>query len=270
MRPQTVADVAPGRRAPSPSPDVAPPSFPVGPSATGDPPERPASPALDPVVAEQALVGRDDLLETIEAGLTRALKRVLQDEQNAVLDGLRRLGASDAVLPAPAAHLAAYRDASVPWLRQAARAGVGHASESGPGPGADAAHPPIEPQAASLVAELVGPLRERLLRAVADTAGSEDPAVVGESIRAVYRQWRTQRMEDAARHYAVAAFALGAFAATPTDLALQWLVDDDGHCPDCDDNALAGPTPKGQTFPTGQLHPPAHQGCRCLLVPATA
>jgi hypothetical protein len=31
---------------------------------------------------------------------------------------------------------------------------------------------------------------------------------------------------------------------------------------------LAGPTPKGQAYPTGQLHPPAHHGCRCLLVPA--
>ena len=56
----------------------------------------------------------------------------------------------------------------------------------------------------------------------------------------------------------------------PPAARLQWLVDDDGHCPDCDDNALAGPTAKGETFPTGQLHPPAHPGCRCLLVPVTA
>jgi hypothetical protein len=40
-----------------------------------------------------------------------------------------------------------------------------------------------------------------------------------------------------------------------------------GPCPDCDDNALAGPTPRGEVFPTGQPHPPAHAGCRCLLVP---
>jgi hypothetical protein len=25
---------------------------------------------------------------------------------------------------------------------------------------------------------------------------------------------------------------------------------------------------KGETFPTGQAHPPAHPGCRCLLAPA--
>jgi len=42
--------------------------------------------------------------------------------------------------------------------------------------------------------------------------------------------------------------------------------DVDGPCPDCDDNTLAGELPKGEEFPTGQLHPPAHAGCRCLLV----
>jgi hypothetical protein len=48
---------------------------------------------------------------------------------------------------------------------------------------------------------------------------------------------------------------------------LRWIVDDDGGpCPDCDDDALAGPTRKGDPFPTGQLHPPAHPGCRCVLV----
>ena len=34
--------------------------------------------------------------------------------------------------------------------------------------------------------------------------------------------------------------------------------------------ALAGPTVKGEAYPTGQLHPPAHAGCRCLLVVAPA
>jgi len=39
-----------------------------------------------------------------------------------------------------------------------------------------------------------------------------------------------------------------------------------GRCPDADDNALE-PTVKGQRFPTGQAYPPAHPGCRCLVVP---
>jgi len=93
---------------------------------------------------------------------------------------------------------------------------------------------------------------------------------VGETLRAVYRQWKVQRIEECARHHIVAAFTLGTFTAMPANAVLQWLVDDNGPCPDCDDNALAGPTPKGQAFPTGQLYPPAHRGCRCMLVPATA
>ncbi len=270
MRPQTVADAAPGRLVASPSHDSEVVKNGSGPGESGPSARLSSPPAPDPVVVEQALAGRDELLESIETGLARALKRVLQDEQNVVLDGLRRLGPSDAVLPEPAAHLASYRDVALPWLQRAARAGVGHASGAGPGPEDNVVHPLIESQAEALVSELVEPLRERLLRTLADGAASEDIAVVGESTRAVYRQWRAQRMEDAARHHAVAAFALGAFAATPAGAALQWLVDDDGHCPDCDDNALAGLTPKGQPFPTGQFHPPAHQGCRCLLVPATA
>ena len=59
----------------------------------------------------------------------------------------------------------------------------------------------------------------------------------------------------------------GRFEATPGGVELRWVVDDDGRrCPDCDDNALAGPVTKGAAFPTGQVHPPAPPGCRCLLV----
>jgi hypothetical protein len=48
---------------------------------------------------------------------------------------------------------------------------------------------------------------------------------------------------------------------------LHWIPIAVGRCADCDDNALE-PTVKGAAFPTGQVHPPAHPGCRCLLAPA--
>lgn len=251
--PTPAARAEPRRPAPVPSP----------------PPVPEVSQGIDPVHGESALEGRDDLLDNVESGLVRALKRVLQNEQNEVLDGLRRLGPSGSPLPEPTAQRATYRDAALPWLQQAARAGVGHASDPSPGSKAETAHPPIGPQAEALAAELVEPLRERLARALGETAGGEDPAVAAESLRAVYRQWKLQQVEDCARHHTVAAFSAAAFAAIPDDAPLQWLVDDDGPCPDCDDNALAGPTAKGESFPTGQRHPPAHRGCRCLLVPVT-
>ena len=237
----------------------------VGPAPT-------EAPAVDAVTGEHALEGRDDLLDNLEAGLTRALKRVLGDEQNEVLDGLRRLGtaAAAAVLPPADAQVAGYRDAAVPWLQQAARAGVGFVSDPESGTDAENDHPALDAQADALARDLVEPLRERLSRALAGAADADDPSVVAESLRATYRQWKVSQVEECARHHVMAAFSLGAFAAMPDVATLQWLVDDDGHCPDCDDNALAGPTPKGEPFPTGQLHPPAHPGCRCLLVPVTA
>ena len=235
-------------------------------------PSAPEFPAIDAVVGESALEGRDDLLDNLEAGLTRTLKRVLGDEQNEVLDSLRRLGpsAGPGVLPDTDAQAAAYRDAALPWLQQAARAGVGFVSDPESGSDAEAGHPSLDAQAEVLARELVDPLRERLSRAVAGGPDADDPSVVAESLRATYRQWKVQQVEECARHHVLAAFSVGAFAATPAAAALRWLVDDDGHCPDCDDNALAGPTPKGQPFPTGQLHPPAHPGCRCLLVPVSS
>jgi DivIVA domain-containing protein len=236
-------------------------------------PETEAEPApVDPVVGENALEGRDDLLDNLEAGLTRALKRVLGDEQNEVLDALRRLGASAGagVLPEPDAQIASFADAAVPWLQQAARAGIGFVSDPGSGSDGEKAYPSIDPQSRALARDLVDPLRERLFRALEGGADAGDPSVVAESLRATYRQWKVQQVEESARHHVLAAFNAGAFAATPEGAVLQWLVDDEGHCPDCDDNALAGPTAKGQPFPTGQLHPPAHPGCRCLLVPVTA
>ncbi|MDQ4089688.1 MAG: hypothetical protein M3163_05225, partial [Actinomycetota bacterium] len=184
-------------------------------------------------------------------------------------DSLRRLrnAAGPEVLPPADAQLAAYRDAALPWLQQAARAGVGFVSDPGTGGLADHHHPSLDDQAEALARELVEPLRDRVARAVGSSDDAEDPSVVGERLRAVYRQWKVQHVEESARHHVMAAFSTGAFEATPAVATLQWLVDDDGHCPDCDDNALAGPTAKGEPFPTGQLHPPAHPGCRCLLVP---
>ena len=228
-------------------------------------------PVIDPVGRENALEGRDDLLDNLEAGLTRALKRVLGDEQNEVLDSLRRHGAKAdvGVLPETDAQTAAYRDAALPWLQQAVRAGIGFVSDSASGSDTEAAQSSADAQVQALAQELVEPLRERLSRALGGGTDGDDPAVVAESLRATYRQWKVQQVEECARHHVLAAFSVGAFTATPGAATLRWLVDDDGHCPDCDDNALAGPTPKGQAFPTGQLHPPAHRGCRCLLVPVT-
>ena len=214
---------------------------------------------------ETALQRRDEVLEPLSAQLVRKLKRALQDEQNEVLDRLRTARGKaqpDVVLLSVVDQARRYRDVAEPLLARAAQAGVRSVT------GADGRVAlPVDDLAVDLASDLVGPLRDRLERAL--TAAPDDDEAVVASLGAGYRQWKSERIEPVSRQHLAAAFTLGAYRASPDDASLRWLVDDDeGACPDCDDNALAGPTPKGAKFPTGQTYPPAHAGCRCLLIPA--
>jgi len=216
---------------------------------------------------ETALQQRDEVLEPLSAQLVRKLKRALQDEQNEVLDRLRTARGKaqpDVVLLSVVDQARRYRDVAEPLLARAAQAGVRSVT------GADGRLAlPVDDLAVDLASDLVGPLRDRLERAL--TAAPDDDEAVVASLGAGYRQWKAERIEPVSRQHLAAAFTMGAYRASPDDASLRWLVDDDeGACPDCDDNALAGPTPKGTKFPTGQTYPPAHAGCRCLLVPAAA
>ena len=230
---------------------------------------------VPPSADESVLYRRDELLDPIDADLIRQLKRVLQDEQNEVLDRLRRQRqpAAEATLPDLVAHTDRYQIVAAPLLRAAAHRGAGFVAAVSDGP-VELGQPSersSEEWAADLAVEIVLPLRERLEAALneadpgADATAGPD-ATIADRLSASYRQWKVQQVEQVARHHATVAFMRGAFAAAPEGSALRWVVDDEGPCPDCDDNALAGSTPKGQKFPTGQMHPPAHQGCRCVVV----
>jgi DivIVA domain-containing protein len=213
--------------------------------------------------ADGLLLERDNALESIQGQLAKRLKRAMQDEQNDVLDRLRvhkgRPALADA-LPDAEAQGARYRELALPLLQEAATAGAGPAG--------------VTVELTALVAELAdavtGPLRDRLDDSFAASARDEDDAsAVTERVGAAYREWKMQRIERLASDHLAKAYAMGAYEAVPAGTPMRWVVRDlDGPCPDCDDNALAGPTPRGDAFPTGQLHPPAHGGCRCLLVPA--
>jgi hypothetical protein len=123
--------------------------------------------------------------------------------------------------------------------------------------------------AGALGTELVAGLRTRLETVTARGRAAGDPAAVGEAVSAAYRECRAERVQPLARDAVQAAWGAGAFAAAP-DAHLSWVLDPADRCSgDCADNALAGPRRKGEPFPTGDRHPPAHPGCRCLLVPAS-
>jgi hypothetical protein len=110
--------------------------------------------------------------------------------------------------------------------------------------------------------ELVAPLRERLSKALDDAGG--DTVEASATLRAAYREWRTQRADEVAGHLVLLAHGRGAFDAIPAGTPIRWVVDPEGPlCPDADDNALGGVIGAGEQFPTGHCHAPAHPGCRC-------
>jgi hypothetical protein len=120
-----------------------------------------------------------------------------------------------------------------------------------------------------LAVAVVGPLRRRL--AGGDGLEGADESVVAEHVGSAFREWKGERIERLAGDHVVAAFSAGTIAAAEggSSSHLEWVaVSDSGDtpCPDCEDNGLTGSLAPGEEFPTGHLHPPAHPGCRCLLV----
>ena len=118
-------------------------------------------PEPEPEVAgDAAFEQRDAALESAERALTRALKRALADEQNEVLDTLRRAKrtpALDELMPAAADHVARYAEVATDQLRAGAEAG---ASTLG------GAAPDVADLAGTFGDEVVDDLRARVGRAL--------------------------------------------------------------------------------------------------------
>ncbi len=220
---------------------------------------------------ETLLQRREAAVVDLEVALTRKLKRTLQDEQNDLLDRLRGLRGEPTtarLLPDVADQVARYASAAQPHVDAAASAGVSFAVELLHRKGrAHASAPSVADLARESATTIVESLRRRLEHAISASAGDEQPVLV-EALGGAYREWKSERIERVAGDVLAAAFSRGTWHEAPDATPLRWIVEDtDGPCPDCDDDALAGTLPKGEPFPTGQLYPPAHAGCRCLLVP---
>jgi DivIVA domain-containing protein len=206
---------------------------------------------------------RNETLEPLERALTRRLKRVLADEQNEMLDLVRRGKAQEeeGLFPEEAAHVDRYGDVAADELHTAAYWGA--AAVEGQLAGS------FEPLIEELGRYLAMPLRERVARSIDETDGDIDELTT--RLRALYREWKGQWVGDAVRHFVAAAYAQGAYEAADPEASLRWVMDPEcGACPDAEDNALGGPLRKGEAFPTGHRAPPAHPGCRCLAMPISA
>ena len=218
-----------------------------------------ASADVDP----ELLARRDELLAPIAHELVRNSKRVLQSEQNEILDALRRhrrRPEAENLLPPLPRQVEAWSDVLAPAITEAyiaARTAAVPTSE----PVSGAPHRIVT----GMVEVLVTPLRDRLLAAVDETLNDDaNPDVIAHRIGARYREWKGEELDTRIRDLLAAVYARGVYDAAPEGSRLRWVPAEQGQCPDADDNALE-PTRRGERFPTGQQFPPAHPGCRCLL-----
>jgi cell division septum initiation protein DivIVA len=229
----------------------------------------PEAPVAAVVFDDSAFGRRDAELTPIIVTAARKLKRVLADEQNEVLHVLRSAKSAvglDELLPAAEAHVRHYAEAIDDELRAAAVAG---AASMGSGTRKDHLKAvkqsgTLQPAVQSLGSSIVQPLRDRLERAVSDASG--DNQELAGIVRAIYREWKTQRIDEHLDDVARMAFGRGALVVLAPGTPVCWVVDPNGPaCPDAEDNSLAGEVAAGDPFPTDHVCAPAHEGCRCML-----
>jgi hypothetical protein len=232
----------------------------------------------------ESLARRDHLLSPVTAKLGRALKRALQDDQNDLLNALRQAtrkpvldelapvgGQLQRFVAAAGEHLAKAYEVGAAFLVQGDS--VEGPSVSAPPPSETTSFQAGTALAAELADDLSSMLRQRIEEALSELDGSLEGSADAAGV--AYREWKGSRVEGLAGDFTTRAFAVGELAvlesvAEGRGPLVRWAVEDDdggGSCPDCDDNALAGPLVPGTGFPTGHVHPPVHPGCRCLLVP---
>jgi DivIVA domain-containing protein len=218
-------------------------------------------PAAGGVSAAEWRGRRYDAIDPLLHGLVKKAKRSLQDDQNTLLDSVRRhKGRPSAaqVLPDLEPLLRAWSDVLRDPVQRAYRAGAvavgGEEIDASDDLLRDAAEP------------FVMPLRDRVTAAI-DTGEERDTSGLVERIGARYREWKSQSLDAVAQEVLAFAWSRGVYDASPDGATLWWVPSEAGRCSDCDDNALE-PTVKGKLFPTGQPFPPAHPGCQCLLAPA--
>ena len=149
---------------------------------------------------EASTAARAEVVDPLDKKLARALKRHLADEQNVVLDALRRTESTDVadLLPPADDHIAGYATVAAVSLRAAAAAGAAAI-------GTESADPvDVDELAADLGASLVEAFRRRVERSAADVEGDAD--ALDERLRALYREWKVEHI--ATDHHRLPALGL--------------------------------------------------------------
>jgi len=221
---------------------------------------------VDPAIFRR----RDEVVTAATPNMLRTLKRVLADDENALLThiGTKRSTLTvAAMLPTALDHaqrcvdllredvLSVAVDAARS-LSESRRSAVRKSVTEGG---------VVESVRDFIVNDMIRPLHDRIATAVDHAAGDRDALM--RRARAEFAECKTQRLASVVVDIAHLAYARGLFVGCDT-AHVCWAVDPNGPaCADAEDNALAGRLRRGEMFPTGHDQPLAHAGCRCLVVP---
>ena len=234
-------------------------------------PVKPKAKVVVPKVDKKMFEHRDDVLAPLKVQMVRKVKRVLADEENAMLtylQGKKSVVALETLLPAADTHAQQHIEALTEDVMTTAMAG---AKSLSPSLKADLRKRVTNTAVMQVMSKnidetIVRPLRERIQRGVEQSNGGRDE--MASLLRSVFREWKMQRVEQFVADIAVLAYSRGAYLTLDQGTKMCWMVDPNGpSCADAEDNSLAGSTALGDNYPTGHQHPTAHAGCRCLLAP---
>lgn len=211
---------------------------------------------------------RDEALAPLVAAMSRKLKRALADEQNTVLEHLRGKRSSleiDAILGTIEEHAQRYAVSVTEETMTAASEGAKAVKHSGSS--RRVTQKAIGSHVSDTIAQgLVAGFREDTRIAIGEAEGDRD--ILAGLMRDVYRKWKLDDIDSHVDNIACSAYSKGGFLSLEPGSHITWMVDPATKCcSECDDNALGGAVKRGDAFPTGHNHPPAHPGCRCLVGP---
>ena len=216
---------------------------------------------------------RDSALIAVDEMLVKKLKRVLADEENAMLNYLQSKKAQVAlekVLPSFENQLQTFVEATSKELIEAAMSGAQSLSKSLKSDLRKKISNATVMQVLSkkLADDIVYPLRERIQKCVESSDGSASE--MSSLIRSTYREWKMKQVDKIVGDISRLAYSRGAYLVLETGVKVCWMVDPNGPpCADAEDNSLATDVNCGEKFPTGDEHPVIHAGCKCLVVPSS-
>jgi len=204
--------------------------------------------------------------------LARRMKRCMAEEQNEILDRLRRSRSRptlEELLTDADDHRRIYAHAALPTLGAVVATAGEALAESDPGvvgspdpdlPGVVADH------LADRVVRSLRAATERHLVAAGGTADAADAAeAMADGLRQAYRAARTESLDDLTEEAVMEAFNRGVLDAMVEGTPVVWV--GAGTCAACPQRP-DGPLVRDTSLVRSAKVPPLAAGCRCVLVPA--